>query len=290
MSVQSKRISLMPLLTRRNFLRGTLASLAGAGGAYVYARTIEPTWLDIVRHDLFLRKLPDAFADYKIAQISDLHFGPFIQPAHVDPVVDALLALNADVVVITGDIVSRVNQGETDMVVQSLSRLRAPHGVFAILGNHDWWTSDLAVIQALRQAGVTVLSNQHHPLQRDGQSLYLAGIDDVWCGKHDLAATLNGIPADAAIVALVHEPDYADTVANDPRVLLQLSGHSHGGQVRAPFCGGIWYPPWARKYPSGLYDINGMKLYTNRGVGMVSWQMRFACRPEVTVFTLKPAV
>lgn len=279
----------MPIITRRRFLGGALASVVGAGGAYLYARTIEPRWLEIVSTELPLQKLPDAFAHFKIAQLSDLHFGPWIQPADMDPAIDAVMAWNPDAIVITGDIVSRLTHGETDMIVQSLSRLRAPHGVFAVLGNHDWWTGGLAVTDALRRAGVTVLCNQHHLFRRDGQSLYLAGVDDVWCGKHDLAAAVRGVPSDAAVIALVHEPDYADTVARDPRVLLQLSGHSHGGQVRVPFCGGVWFPPFARKYPMGLYTINEMTLYTNRGAGIVAWQARFACRPEVTLHTLRPA-
>ncbi len=280
----------MPLITRRRFLTGTLAAIAGVGAGYGYARAIEPAWLDIVHLDLPLRNLPDAFAGFTIAQISDLHFGPLIQPAEIEPVIDQVLDLNADLIVITGDLVSRVSQGEPDMIVQTLSRLRAPHGVYAILGNHDWWVGDAEVTAALRRAGLTVLSNQHTTIRRDGQTLYLAGIDDVWCGKQDLAATLRGIPADGAIIALVHEPDFADAVANHPRVLLQLSGHSHGGQVCVPFGGGgVWYPSWARKYPRGLYTIRDLTLYTNRGVGLVSWQLRFACRPEISHFTFYPA-
>jgi predicted MPP superfamily phosphohydrolase len=236
-----------------------------------------------------LAKLPDAFAGFTIAQISDIHFGPYIQSEHVGPVVDQVLAWKPDAIVVTGDLVSRIDHGETDMIEQSLARLQAPHGAFAILGNHDWWVNDVAVVQALKKAGVQVLSNEHHLIRRDGQALYLAGVDDVMCGKNDLAAALTGIPADAAVVALVHEPDYADFVAIDPRVLLQLSGHSHGGQVCVPLCGGIWYPPWARKYPSGLYTIRDMTLYTSRGIGMVGWQLRLYCRPEVTLHTLKPA-
>src|SRR5262249_21522558 len=131
--------------------------------------------------------------------------------------------------------------------------------------------------------------NQHHPLQRDSETLYLAGLDDVWCGKHDLEAALNGIPPGQAVIALVHEPDYADTVANDSRIILQLSGHSHGGQVCTPGGGGIWYPTWGRKYPRGLYAIKNMTLYTNRGVGMVGWQLRFSCRPEITLHKLTNA-
>lgn len=276
----------MPLFTRRRFLTASLASIAGV---YGYARFAEPSWLDLVHVDLPLQKLPDAFSDFTIAQLSDLHFGPLTPLSCIEGAIDTVASLNADLIVITGDIVSRVSEGEPDMIVQTLSRLRAPEGVHAILGNHDWWVGAGAVREALRRAGVNVLSNQHVVLHRDGQSLVLAGLDDVWCGKHDLTAALRGTPADAAILALVHEPDYADMVAEDPRVIAQLSGHSHGGQVRVPFYGGVWYPSWAHKYPRGLYQIGDMTLYTNRGIGMVSHKIRFACRPEVTQFTLKPA-
>src|ERR1051325_5444703 len=159
----------MTWMSRRNLLRGALASLVG--GAYAYARTIEPHWLDAVHLDNPLQKLPTAFAGFTIAQISDIHLGPFMDPAALDPAIDATLAFDADAIVITGDIVSRLDHGEPDMIVQALSRLHARHGVYAILGNHDWWSGASTVIDALRRAGVTVLTNQHHPLQRDGQSL-----------------------------------------------------------------------------------------------------------------------
>jgi len=279
----------MPLLTRRTFLRSAFGSLATGAAACTYAGFIEPTWLDVTRLDMPLRNLPDAFAGFTIAQISDLHLGPYIQPTHMDPVVDRVLSLNADAVVITGDVVSRISHGEPEMIEQSLSRLRAPHGVFATLGNHDWWSGAAVVTDALRRAGITVLSNTHHVWARGGQRLYLAGLDDVWCRRQDLTAALRGVPADGAAVALVHEPDYADEVANDPRVLLQLSGHSHGGQVRVPLCGALRLVTWGRKYPCGLYQVGDMKLYTNRGIGVVTWPVRFACRPEVTLFKLMPA-
>jgi uncharacterized protein len=278
----------MRLLTRRRFLGGMAISMASGMAVSVYASIIEPSWLDVTHIDLPLGKLPDAFAGFTIAQISDLHFGPFIQPPHIDPVIDQVLALHADAIVITGDLVSRISHGEPDMIVQTLSRLRADHGVFAILGNHDWWSGARVVTKALQRAGITVLSNCHHAWQRSGQRLSLAGVDDVWCGKHDLTAALRGIPADETVIALVHEPDYADEVANDPRVVLQLSGHSHGGQVRVPFGGALRLPSWGKKYPCGRYRIRDLTLYTNRGIGVVSWPVRFACRPEVTLFTLKP--
>jgi uncharacterized protein len=278
----------MPLLTRRNFLSGSLLTLASGVGAYVYGRAIEPGWLEVVPLDLPLRKLPDAFAGFTIAQISDLHFGPFVQAAHIEPVIDCVMSLNADLIVITGDHVTRVNQGEPDMIAQTLARLRAPHGVYAVLGNHDWWQSGPIVTAALKRAGVTVLANEQVPLHRDGQTIYLAGVNDVWCGKHDLDKALRGIPFDGTVVALVHEPDYADVVANDPRVILQLSGHSHGGQIRVPFWGGLHFPSWGRKYTLGQYQIRDLTLYTNRGIGVVNRPIRFACRPEITFFALRP--
>lgn len=276
----------MQLITRRRFLMGSIGSLAGG---YGYARLLEPRWLEINHVALALRNLPDAFANLTIAQMSDLHFGPLVPLEYLDAAVEAVLAMNADLIVITGDIVSRISQGEPDMIVQTLSRLRAPMGVHAILGNHDWWVGADVVSRSLRQAGINVLSNRHETLHRGGQSLVLAGVDDVWCSKQDLRAALAGLPASAAVVALVHEPDYADTVARDSRILLQLSGHAHGGQVCVPWYGHVYCPPWGRKYSNGLYEIGDLTLYTNRGVGMVSWQVRFACRPEITRFTLTPA-
>lgn len=277
----------MPLLTRRNFLLTSVGSIFAAG-AYAYGRWIERTWLDIVHLDLPLRRLPDGFAGFRIVQISDLHFGAKLSPDYLESVIDEIIGLNPDTIVITGDIVSSLADGEADWITQSLSRLRAPHGIHAVLGNHDWWENALLVTRSLTRANINVLSNMNIPLQRDGGTLYLAGVDDVWCGKHELTAALRGIPSNAGVVALVHEPDYADTVAHDERVILQLSGHSHGGQVRVPFTCGIYFPPWGRKYPMGLNTIDGLTLYTNRGIGVVNRPVRFACRPEVTLFTLRP--
>jgi predicted MPP superfamily phosphohydrolase len=279
----------MAMISRRNFLRAAVGSVAAGGAACVYGHAIEPAWLDIVRVDLPLRRLPDAFAGLTIAQISDLHFGRWIQSAHIDPVIQTVMSLGADVIVVTGDIVSHVRHGEPEMVEQTLGNLSAPDGVYAVLGNHDWWADSAAVQRGLSRAGVTVLRNQHLTLHRNGQILYLLGLDDVWCGKHDLQEALQGIPPTAVALALVHEPDFADTVALDPRVILQLSGHTHGGQVRVPFYGPLRLVTWGRKYPQGQYQVRDLTLYTNRGIGVVGYPVRFACRPEITLFTLKPA-
>ena len=117
--------------------------------------------------------------------------------------------------------------------------------------------------------------------------LHFAGVDDVLEGQDDFKLALGPLPADGTAILLVHEPDFADTSAKTKRFDLQLSGHSHGGQIIFPYLDPPILPPLAKKYPLGLYQIGEMLLYTNRGLGMVPPQVRFNCRPEITVFTLK---
>ncbi len=116
--------------------------------------------------------------------------------------------------------------------------------------------------------------------------IYLAGLDDLWSGQADLTAALAQAPANVPTILLVHEPDFADTVAKDGRVSLQLSGHSHGGQVRLPGIGAPILPYLGRKYDQGLYNVNNMWLYTNRGIGLGRIPLRINCPPEITEFTL----
>lgn len=277
-------------LSRRAFLLAA-RNLAGglaltAAPAWWYATGLEPQWVAVERVPLALPRLPRAFEGLTLAQISDLHFGPVIQPAYIHAALEVLLGLKPDLIVITGDFVSTLERDEAEQVTRALQRLSAPQGVFAILGNHDWWTDAEVVAQAVTRSGVRLLRNSHIRLEQGNERLYLAGVDDVWEQKADLNRALDGIPADAAIVLLAHEPDYADAVARDGRVSLQLSGHSHGGQVQLPFIGPVALPYLGRKYPVGWRRLGGLQLYTNRGLGMISPPVRFNCRPEVTLFTL----
>ena len=131
-----------------------------------------------------------------------------------------------------------------------------------------------------------MLSNQSVAIERDGARFWLSGVDDVLGGSADLNATLHDLPANEAVVLLAHEPDYADIVTRHP-VDLQLSGHSHGGQVRIPFVRPLYLPDLARKYIWGLYQIGGLTLYTNPGLGTVRVPVRMNCPPEITLLTLR---
>lgn len=277
---------LKPALSRRAFLRllGGLALVPPA--SWLYATELELRWLQVERLRLSLPGLPRAFHGLTIAQISDLHVGPYIGAQEVRAAVEAVMALQADVIVITGDFVSSLAHAEAKIIETALAPLSAPLGGYGIMGNHDWWNDRKVVRRAVEGAGLTMLQNERVAFTRAGESLYLAGLDDYWQGKADLAKTLSGLTADAPVILLVHEPDYADLAARDPRVLLQLSGHSHGGQVRLPFIGPLELPRYAHRYPLGLQKAGDLWVYTNRGIGVTGLPVRFNCRPEVTLLTL----
>jgi predicted MPP superfamily phosphohydrolase len=281
--------------SRRRFLRwllgGGLAVAATGGGGLVYATAVEPGWLDVERVIVRLADLPPALDGLRIAQLSDLHWGPYIGQREVRAAVQRANALVPDLVVLTGDYVLH-SAGYAAPCAHELAALRAPLGVVAIPGNHDYWTDIDEVMAQLRTAGLVLLRNAALRLEVGGSALWLAGLDDVWEQRHDLEAALAKVPRNEPVVLLVHEPDVADQAARSPhRILLQLSGHSHGGQVNLPLLGRPILPWLGRVYPVGLQRVAGtaLQVYTNRGVGLIAPPVRFGCRPEVTHLTLARA-
>lgn len=265
--------------------------VAGAGGL-TYASKIEPSWLEVKRVTLTLPRLPAKFHGYKIVQISDLH----IEWMGRERLLEIAAISNSetpDLVALTGDYVTRVFESSVEELPPGLSLLKARDGVVSVLGNHDYWghLGPGLVRTTLRESGVMDLNNRVHILERDGARLSIAGLDSVRSGHNRLDRVLQTLPHEGGSVILVHEPDYADKVTRTGRFDLQLSGHSHGGQVVIPFVGPPRLPPMGRKYHTGFYQVGDMQLYTNRGLGLVGLPVRFCCRPELTVFTLQsPAV
>jgi predicted MPP superfamily phosphohydrolase len=164
--------------------------------------------------------------------------------------------------------------------------LRARLGVFAILGNHDVASVPDFITECLENHGIRVLRNTSLPIEQGKARFWLAGIDDVMQGVPDLSRTLTSIPKEETVVLLSHEPDFADEAALHP-IDLQLSGHSHGGQIWLPIIGAPWLPPYAQKYPRGKYQVGRLTLYTNIGLGTIRVPMRLNCTPEITLFTLR---
>jgi predicted MPP superfamily phosphohydrolase len=169
-----------------------------------------------------------------------------------------------------------------------LNKLRAEFGVMSVIGNHDGNTDPDRVKQILRAEGLPVMYDEHKAIERDGKRIWIVGLDDN-PDETDLRPALKGIPADECVVVLAHEPDVADFISRYP-VDLQLSGHSHGGQVRLPLIGPAYLPPLGRKYPQGLRMVGPLTLYTNVGIGTMGLPVRLNCPPEVTLLTLHSAV
>ena len=276
--------------SRREFLKLGMRTTAGvtiAGiGGLGYVTNVEPYWIDMQQVRLTLPRLPAPFHGYRVAQLSDLHMGDWLTRSRLDEAVSLTNEQKPDLIVITGDFVSSLSTTIVNDLVEALGKLRAADGVVAVLGNHDYWTDDATIRQVMRDSHIADVSNDVYTLRRNGAQLHIAGVDDIWEGKDKLDIVLGKLPAQGAALLLAHEPDFADTSATTGRFDLQLSGHSHGGQVVVRFMEPLRLPPYGQKYHTGLYKVGGMLQYTNRGVGMISPHVRFNCRPEITLFTL----
>jgi predicted MPP superfamily phosphohydrolase len=279
----------MSSLTRRDFLKLTGTALAAgfvttSGIVGIANQAYEPV---IRRVAIPVKDLKPALEGFRIVQMTDFHMYPYTTKGLVRKSVTLANSLSPDLTVLTGDFVWRIREGAEDVAVL-LSGLNARFGVYSVLGNHDIWLDVDLVLQAFARHRLPMLVNQGIPITVGKASLYLAGLDDGWSGHPDLKTAMDGAQTSAPVILLYHEPDLADQVSLDPRLTLQLAGHTHGGQVRLPLRGPIILPYLGRKYDYGLYRVNDMWLYTNAGIGMISVPYRFNCPPEVTEFTLVP--
>lgn len=244
----------------------------------------------VVRTRIPIPGLPADLDGFKICQISDLHRGRWVPEAFLRRAMGTVSSLKPDLVAITGDFVSYTWRN-AESCAAVLSDLEAPYGVYGVLGNHDHSSGDPArVIGAIEDAGVRVLVNQAAPLTLGSADWWLCGVDDTRRGAPDLDQSLAGVPAHAFRILLCHEPDFADR-AVDRGFALQLSGHSHGGQIVLPGDLRPILPPEARRYPYGLRRVAGskMQVYTNAGLGVIGIPIRWNCHPEITLHTLTRA-
>ncbi len=278
---------------RRKFIQ--LAAAAGLGAVAADTVLVEPNWPRVVKQEIRLRRWPSRLDGFTIALLSDFHYDPYFSVHPLHAAIGIVNALHPAMIVLTGDFVSVPDFGEpgkgaalAEPCAQLLRQMQAPLGLWAVMGNHDVLTDPDRVTSALRAVGIQVLTNQSTPIESKGARFWLSGIDDVLGGGADLELTLRAIPDGEATILLAHEPDYADHVVSRP-VDLQLSGHSHGGQVRLPFIRPFYLPDLGRKYVWGLYNIGDLTLYTNRGLGTVGVPVRLNCPPEITFLTLHQA-
>ena len=274
-------------MNRRRFLQLAAGAAAVAVGTPIYAWS-EAHRFEVSRHTL---KLPGLRRAVKLAHLSDLHFGRWHREDAVGAWVQATLRERPDLIVLTGDIADRLpTAAHLEGLALELARLRAPLGVFAVLGNHDYWRPRGAVstgefVARLERAGVEYLTNAGRTLRDD---LFLAGVDDFWHGTPDLKPALRDQPRGAASLLLCHNPDFLPTVP--PNVGLTLCGHTHGGQIRAPFGVSLYsISKYGDRFQQGFVRNDaGARAFVSRGLGTAGAPVRTFCPAELAVLTLEP--
>ena len=282
----------MKTLSRRSFLKksalyGITLLTSLAGGRY-YMEEVEPEWVDISHFKFSHPLIPPSFNQTRIVQFNDTHIGFQYDLSSLKKTTNIIRSFKADLICFAGDLFDNpVEYQITPDFYEILNSLTAPLGKYAVYGNHDHGGYGTELYeQVMDKCGFKVLKNSSDILLKDGDSILIAGVDDSSLGFPNIARALQGKPENLFTLLLSHAPDYANAAASHP-VNLQLSGHSHGGQVQIPLIGPLITPPHAKEYQEGLYEIReGFSLYVNRGLGTTRVPYRLLCRPEITVFDL----
>jgi predicted MPP superfamily phosphohydrolase len=279
--------------TKSEKRKGRLARWVGRSWAKVhYGLRVEPTWLEVSNCSVPIADLPASFEGFRIAHLSDFHCSRHVTPAYIRKAADLTQEQAADLVVLTGDFIHKGFR-YIDILARTLARLSAPHGVYAVLGNHDYSVRNAlgirrhrrlpgAVADALRSAGIRVLHNESVPLTRDGAAISLVGVEDLWSRECDLERAYHGLSPDVPCVTMAHNPRTVERLSGR-RCDLMLSGHTHGGQVRFERSR---KRPSKRRFIAGLYVHERTHLYVNKGVGHGTFRFRYGVRPEVAIITL----
>lgn len=270
-----------PFLSRRKFIYGAM------GLCLADAFFIEPNISWTTKTNLKVPHLPEALKGLRIVHLTDLHYKPDKDEGLLETVVEKVNEIEPDLIFLTGDFVDHDTSG-IDPMLSLLSKLKTKHGIYACMGNHDGWTADGSYYKDLfEKNGINFLINENTKLSILGESLYIAATDYIWLGTPDPVATLKGIPTNAPLITMVHEPDYFDTMVKHHGQHLQLSGHTHGGQCRVPFIG---YAPskvkYGKKYIYGKYEQGESTLFVSRGLGTTKIRVRFSCLPEIALHTI----
>ena len=267
-------------LSRRKWLfRSTFYGIPTA--AFGYGVGIEKQWLEVTRLDVPLSPGHAALGGLKIAVMGDFHHDDFGDPGLIRRAVATINDEGVDLVFLVGDYITD-DPAAIEPLCEELQNLRPRLGTFGVWGNHDRRHASLVLEQALPHAGVHVLSNRGQELP----DFCVVGMDSYWGGNPRIKDTFQNIPADKPILLAWHEPDTFD-FHSDPRIALQLSGHTHGGQICAPVVGPLLLPEYGRKYPYGLYRRGTANLFVTRGIGTLTIPARFLCAPEVAILSLK---
>lgn len=266
-------------ISRRAWLT-RLAIYGTPAAAFGYGSLIERQCVSITEKLVPLSDRHKHISGLKIAVIGDFHHDDWGSDRLIRSATRQINDHAVDAVILVGDYISD-DVAAMEPLCSGLSELRPRLGTFAVLGNHDCWHFDPAIPELLGKAGIHLLVNE----SRDLGEFAIAGLDSFWGGRPDFPFALREIDKDKPVLVGWHEPDLFDSY-DDSRVVLQLSGHTHGGQVCAPLFGPILLPRYGKKYPYGLYRDGDRSLFVTRGIGTLNIPARFVCPPEVAILTM----
>ncbi len=290
-------------MNRRRFLKSILglSLISGLGVSKGWSNTFQ-SQICLETVPITLNRLPGAFKRFKIALLSDLHSSPIVSYEHLSHAARLARNENPDLVVLTGDFIghtlrtsrNQIHEFETkflDNLVNALSVLKPKLGIYAVLGNHDFWSGpDVtnALVKTFEEKlKVQWLRNQHTQLNLGDDFITLLGVDDLWQRSFSLKRAMKGVDPKSTKILLSHNPEVNYRITPEYNIDLVLSGHTHGGQISFPFIGPPFHPGIRdQKYLRGLVHDENRKTYITRGVGHLIVPIRFNCPPEVTMLTL----
>lgn len=277
----------MTRLSGRRFL--TVLVLAGLIAGVVMAwraRFVSPYRAQVRHIVVQVPRKHRNLAGLTIAFVTDTHVGPHFLASDLEPVVARLEEIGPDIVLFGGDYICESPRFMAS-AAPMLGRMArtARYGAWGVMGNHDLSNIRARVAPPLEEVGIGILANEAVRVETERGALWIVGIDDGLIGEADLDAAFSAVSPDGAAICLWHEPDRVEESA-PYGAFLQLSGHSHGGQVRLPGIGPIAAPRLGKRYPKGRYLVDDMQLYVSSGLGMYRPPVRFNCPPELTIIRL----
>ncbi len=272
----------------------TLATgVAAAIALAIWGFVIEPSMVRYREYPVYVNNWPQNLSGFTIAFITDTHVGsPHISLGKMRDIVEKTNALNPDLTLLGGDYVIQGVLGGTPVpsadIVNVLANLRAKHGVYGILGNHDWWENAPRMKQEFEAAGIPMLENTARPFTIGTGRFWLAGVSDYSERKYDIDEALADVTTDDPLIVLTHSPDIFPQLP--ARAALTFAGHTHGGQVKIPFLGRPVVPSdYGSRYALGLIQEDGKQLFVGSGIGTSILPVRFLTPPEVSILKIYPA-
>ena len=263
--------------------------LLGAGLAF-WSILIEPNRLIVHQETIQIDNWPKELTGLRIAVIADIHTGgPFINGQKLQQIVALTNQQTPDLIILLGDYMSpnswHSHRVEPEVTAAALKDLKAPSGVYSILGNHDWWYSGEKVRRAFEQNGIHVLEDEVAEVKWRDKSFWLVGLADLWTRPQHINETIAKVPPGSTVIALTHNPDIFPRLPQN--VPLLLAAHTHGGQVNIPLIGTPIVPSdFGQKYTAGHVFENGHHLFVTTGIGTSIFPIRFRVTPEIVILTI----